>query len=141
MVIECRLLSQERLCIFEYKIIFLAMKSLKTYNSEIQLDERGFLRIAFNDTDDEIEFDEIKQQIDACYIISEGKPIPVLIDVRNGKKNLSPEARNYAGKQNPHRHLARNQTSHIPEALLNCRQMKMADRRFHVKTRSRGPLR
>ena len=39
------------------------MKSLKTYNSEIQLDERGFLRIAFNDTDDEIEFDEIKQQI------------------------------------------------------------------------------
>jgi hypothetical protein len=94
------------------KIIFLAMKSLKTYNSEIQLDERGFLRIAFNDTDDEIEFDEIKQQIDACYIISDGKPIPVLIDVRNGKKNLSPEARNYAGKQNPHRHLK------LAEALL-----------------------
>jgi hypothetical protein len=88
------------------------LKALKTYNSEINLDERGFLRIAFNDTDDEIDFDEIKQQIDACYIISEGKPIPVLIDVRNGKKNLSPEARNYAGKQNPYKHLK------LAEALL-----------------------
>ncbi|MBA2610690.1 MAG: hypothetical protein H0U95_01875 [Bacteroidetes bacterium] len=88
------------------------MKSLKTYNSEINFDERGFLRIAFNDTDDEIDFDEIKQQVDACYIITEGKAIPVLIDVRNGRKNLSPEARNYAGKNNPYKHLK------LAEALL-----------------------
>ncbi|MDO9000283.1 MAG: hypothetical protein Q7W45_11005 [Bacteroidota bacterium] len=88
------------------------MNSLKTYNSEISLDSRGFLKISFNDTDDEIEFDEIKQQIDACYIMSEGKPIPVLIDVRHGKKNLSPEARNYAGKRNPYKHLK------LAEALL-----------------------
>ncbi|MBA3680999.1 MAG: hypothetical protein H0W73_07505 [Bacteroidetes bacterium] len=88
------------------------MRSLKTYNSEINYDERGFLRIAFNDTDDEIDFDEIKQQVDACFIITEGKATPVLIDVRNGKKNLSPEARTYAGKNNPYRHLK------LAEALL-----------------------
>jgi len=88
------------------------VRSLKTYNSEINFDERGFLRIAFNDTDDEIDFDEIKQQVDACYIITEGKATPVLIDVRNGRKNLSLEARTYAGKNNPYRHLK------LAEALL-----------------------
>lgn len=88
------------------------MKSLKTYNSDINFDDRGFLRIAFNDTEDEIEFDEIKQQVDACYILTEGRPIPVLIDVRNGRKNLSPEARSYAGKNNPYKHLK------LAEALL-----------------------